>query len=87
MKQYNEDVYIISPIVLENLLRRPPVNPDDLLEAVKSQSIKGSIVLSPEELRELWKAGAQHGYESDFGGPAPDLETYLQSKGLTIKQQ
>lgn len=42
------------------------------------------IVLSIEELKELWSAGAQHGYESDFGGTAPDLTAYLQSKGISI---
>lgn len=92
MKQYNEDVYIISPIVLENLLRRPPVNPDNLLEAVKSQSIKGSIVLSPEELREMWDECREETWQdarptTKYEKPTrlPGFEGYMESKGLTIR--
>lgn len=80
MKLYDKDVYIISPKVLEGLLRQPPINPEFLLEGIKSQSIKGSIVLTIEELKEMW-AMAKSG--PDFPGV---FELFLKSKGLTIKQ-
>lgn len=82
MKQYN-NVYVPCPREESTHTIRKG---DQWLEACAKEH-SNAVLMSIEELRELWKAGAQHGYESDFGGPAPDLETYLQSKGLTIKQQ
>lgn len=61
MKQFNKDIYLIDPHVLENLLKQPPINPQLFLEGVKSQSIKGSILITIEELRIMWRLAMQHG--------------------------
>jgi hypothetical protein len=89
MKQFNKDIYLIDPGVLENLLKQPPVNPSIFLDGIKSQSIKGSIVLTIEELAQLWNAGHSAGME-DAGAtlrkPAVDFEAYLESKGIKMEE-
>lgn len=45
------------------------------------------IVLTVEELREMWNAGCRRGWEETRPTDeeeASDFETYLQSKGVTI---
>lgn len=87
MKLFNKDIYLIDPDVLENSLRQPPINPEIFLNGVKSQSIKGSIVLTIEEARELFNAGREKGWEVTVptdDDEAPDFETYLTLKGIDI---
>jgi hypothetical protein len=62
MKQHNKDIYLIDPSVLENLLRQPPINPSTFLEGIKSQSIKGSIVLTRSELLDLMQESIEHSH-------------------------
>lgn len=89
MKQFNEDMYLILPSVLEDLLRQPPINPSIFLNGIKSQSIKGSILLTIEELREAVKDGYDEGRDSvvndwnDFKGA---FEQYLKRKGINITE-
>ena len=43
------------------------------------------IVLTIEELREVWEAGKNRGTEAHSGvNPYPNFKTYLTSKGITI---
>jgi len=62
MKQYNKDIYLIDPSVLENLLKQPPINPSMFLDGIKSQSIKGSIILTEEELLDLMQEAIEHAH-------------------------
>lgn len=60
MIQYNKDIYLIVPSVLENLLKQPPINPSIFLDSIKSQSIKGKIILTEEELLDLMQEAIEH---------------------------
>lgn len=46
------------------------------------------IVLTIEELREVWDAGWENGYddaqEDPVEKPSPNFKTYLTSKGITL---
>jgi hypothetical protein len=89
MKQYDKDIYLITPSVLEELLRQPQINPSIFLKGIKSQSIKGSIILTIDELEALWDAAHSNGeidglqsVEYMLGTETIDFETYIQSKGI-----
>ena len=74
MKQFDKDIYLIDPHVLESLLRQPPINPQILLDGIKSQSIKGKIILSMEELKYLFDSAYMAGY-NDTGASLEDYFT------------
>lgn len=90
MEQINGDFHLISEDFLKEVLRRPPLDPDYWWKQKKSTSLKGTIIVTIEELREVWMGGANRMeflYGKNRGGAEeniPDFETYLQSKGITL---
>lgn len=58
MKQINDDFHLISEKFLKDVLRQPPLDPDYWWKQKKSTSLKGAILITIEELREIWDHSA-----------------------------
>jgi len=83
MKHLTNDTYLVSDPALKSLISQPPLNVDGFMEQQKEKSIKGTIVISVEELRKVFVAGMEYVKEQS-SSLGVDFNTYMKFQGIEI---
>lgn len=82
MEYIKGDFHLISEEFLKEVLRQPPLDVDYWWKQKRSSSLKGTIIVTIEELRECFKWGMSS-FE-DTQTPDKSFDDFLQSKGITL---
>lgn len=80
MQKITDHLYMIDKNKLKRLLKEPPVNAEVYVESMTGSSLKGVILTTEDELREVWDAGGRNWVGAGSDKPLPSFDDYLNAK-------